>query len=280
MRTFKLIVLLVIVFIPYYSQAHEKSFTVKKSGTGSQSILFIPGFASSGDVWNETTALLKGDYTLHVLTMAGFAGTSPENSPSFEKWKTDIAQYIKDNQLKKPIVVGHSMGGVMAMALAADYPDLLSKIIVVDALPSLTALMNPRFQSNPENDCSAMINQITQLSDSAFAQMQQMNAVSLTATQERFQEIVGWSISSDRRTFAKIYCDFSNTDLREKIKNITIPSLILLEPYFKNIETAINEQYKNLKTADLKYATKGLHFVMYDDKDWYIQQLNDFLTQR
>lgn len=278
MHTFKLIILSAIAFIPYYGQAQEQSFTVKKSGSGSQNILFIPGFASSGDVWKETTASIKGDYTLHVLTMAGFAGTAPENNPSFEKWKKEIAQYIKENQLKKPVLIGHSMGGVMAMALAADYPDLPGKIIVVDALPCLTALTNPKFQPNPDNDCSPIVNQITQLSDPAFVQMQQLNAASLTTTQEKFQEIVDWSITSDRKTFAKIYCDFSNTDLREKIKNISVPSLILLEPYFKNIETVINEQYKNLKTAELKYASKGLHFIMYDDKDWYIQQVNEFIT--
>ncbi len=76
-----------------------------------------------------------------------------------------------------------------------------------------------------------------------------------------------------------MYCDFSNTDLREKIKAVSVPSMILLEPNFKNIESAIREQYKNLGNADLRFAGKGLHFIMYDDKDWYLKQLNDFITQ-
>ena len=75
-----------------------------------------------------------------------------------------------------------------------------------------------------------------------------------------------------------MYCDFSNTDLREKIKGIECPSLILLESNFTSIKPAIKEQFKNLKSADLQYANQGLHFIMYDDKEWYFNQLENFIT--
>jgi hypothetical protein len=48
---------------------------------------------------------------------------------------------------------------------------------------------------------------------------------------------------------------FSNTDLREKIKNIKCPTFFI-EEYFKNVKPAIEEQYKKLKTANLQYSTK------------------------
>ncbi|MFT7352674.1 MAG: pimeloyl-ACP methyl ester carboxylesterase, partial [Flavobacterium sp.] len=67
-------------------------------------------------------------------------------------------------------------------------------------------------------------------------------------------------------------------DLRKKIENIKCPSLILLEDSFKTIKPAIKEQYKKLKNANLQYSTKGLHFIMYDDKEWYLNQLNNFLN--
>jgi hypothetical protein len=52
--------------------------------------------------------------------------------------------------------------------------------------------------------------------------------------------------------------------------------MILLELYFANFKPAVMDQYKNLKTAQLQYATKGLHFVMYDDTAWYNEQLAAF----
>lgn len=56
-------------------------------------------------------------------------------------------------------------------------------------------------------------------------------------------------------------------------KNI---SLILLELYFANFKPAVMDQYENLKTAQLQYPTKGLHFVMYDDTAWYNTQVAAF----
>ena len=75
-----------------------------------------------------------------------------------------------------------------------------------------------------------------------------------------------------------MYAEFSNTDLRERIKTIEIPSLILLESMFKNIKPMVAEQYKDLNNAQLEYADKGLHFIMYDDKEWYTNQLTCFLN--
>jgi hypothetical protein len=71
-----------------------------------------------------------------------------------------------------------------------------------------------------------------------------------------------------------------NTDLRVKIGTVNCPALILLEPDFKNVSAAVEDQYKNLKTADLQYAGKGLHFIMYDDREWYLAQLNKFIAAK
>lgn len=89
--------------------------------------------------------------------------------------------------------------------------------------------------------------------------------------------LAGWSLKSDRYTFAALYCDFINTDLRERIATVQCPALVLLEPSFEQIKPAINEQFSKMKTADIRYATKGLHFIMYDDKDWFEKQLNSFI---
>ena len=258
--------------------AQDYAFTVTKTGEGKKTAVFIPGFASSGDVWAETVSDLQPDYTCYVLTMPGFAGTPAEEAPSFESWKNQIAAYIKSEGLDKPVLVGHSMGGGLALAVAADYPEIASKLIVVDALPCLPALQNPNFKANPEADYSAMIAPITNMSDEQFLMMQKSNSGFMTTDSLMVDKIVNWSVTSDRNTFARMYAEFSNTDLRERIKTIEIPSLILLESMFKNIKPMVAEQYKDLNNAQLEYADKGLHFIMYDDKEWYTNQLTGFLN--
>jgi pimeloyl-ACP methyl ester carboxylesterase len=275
-----LIVIALSAFKPINNtQNSNYPFEVKKSGKGNQSIIFIPGFACSGEVWNETKSIYENDYTCYTLTMAGFAGVPPQSKPTFQSWEIGIATFIQQNKFDKPILIGHSMGGGLVMALAADYPKLISKIIVVDALPCLAAIMNPSFKAKENNDCGAMVSQITSVTNEQFYQMQKQTIPRLLADTSKQELVVNWSVKSDRTTFAEMYCNFSNTDLREEIITIKCPALILLESYFVNFKPAINEQFKNLKTANLQYATKGLHFIMYDDKEWYIKQLNDFIKQ-
>ncbi|MDR7372544.1 alpha/beta hydrolase [Flavobacterium aquidurense] len=260
-----------------FAQTKSDPFEVTKTGKGKQAIIFIPGFASSADVWNETKVNFEKDYTCYTLTMAGFAGVKPQPNPSFKNWEDEIANYIKTNKIEKPIIIGHSMGGGLALALASDYPELISKIVVVDALPCLNALMDPSFKSKENNDCSPMVNQMTGMPETQFLEMQKKMMPQLLADTSKLDTVVDWSVKSDRKTFAEMFCDFSNTDLRDKIAAIKCPSLILLESNFVNFKPAIEGQYKNLKTAQFQYATKGLHFIMYDDKDWFLGQLNNFL---
>ena len=258
-------------------QTKKYSFEVQKTGKGEQSIIFIPGFASSGEVWNETITKFENEYICYSLTMSGFAGVEPQISPNFKNWVNSISEFIKDNKINKPILIGHSMGGGLALSVASDYPNLISKIIVVDGLPCLQSLSNPSFKSKEENDCSSTVNQMMRMTNEQFYQMQKISIPRLLEDSTMHEKVLSWSVKSDRKTFAQMYCDFWNTDLREKIKSIECPSLILLESYFVNLKPSIEEQYKNLKNVDLQFANKGLHFIMFDDKEWYFRQLTNNL---
>ena len=255
-------------------------FVVTKSGQGKQSLLFIPGFASSGEVWKETTAKFEKDFTCYTLTMAGFAGVASQPDPTIKKWVAGIVAYIKNNKIVQPVIIGHSMGGVMAMAIAAEYPDLPGKIIVVDALPCYSAISNTTFKPVASPDCSAMLTQFKSLSNEQFKQMQTGTMAQMVQDTSMRSRVIEWGLQSDRSTMALQFCDFLNTDLRESISHIQCPALILLENYFVNLKPTLEAQYRNLKTANMRYATKGLHFIMYDDKEWYFAQLTNFLQAK
>ncbi len=254
-------------------------FEVKVTGKGTRAIIFIPGFACAGEVWDRTKKEYEKGYTCYTLTMAGFAGVPAQGRPTFKDREAGIADFIKDKKIGKAIIVGHSMGGGWAMALAADYPELVSKIVVVDALPCLAAMRNPDFKTKEPNDCSTMVNMISGMKDEDFYKMQKMGLAQLVADTSRIEMLAGWSLKSDRNTFALLYCDFLNTDLREKVAGVQCPALVLLEPSFEKVRSTMDEQFGKMKGADIRYAGKGLHFIMYDDTDWFEKQLNSFIQQ-
>src|ERR1044072_5359341 len=111
-----LITILALLVIGIAAKAQgSKAFEVKVTGKG-QPVLFIPGATCGGDEWDETVAHLKGKYQCHVFTLAGYAGTKPmESGPYLETYKNEIERYIADNKLNNVIVVGHSIGGFLAI---------------------------------------------------------------------------------------------------------------------------------------------------------------------
>ena len=209
--------------------------------------------------------------------MPGFAGVRAESDSNWKNWKTEIASYIQANSLDGTTIIGHSMGGMMALDLASEYPDLIGKIVVVDALPALSALYNPNFESKENLNCQPMIEIMTNQSAEQFSVVQMAAVGSMCQTIGKQESIVSWAIESDRETLGKMYCELSNLDLRNQLDKITCPTLVLLETPFKSMETKIDSQYEKLEGVQLSYAPKGLHFIMYDAPEWYAAQLATFL---
>src|ERR1017187_8534377 len=97
-----IVVAFVAMAVNVFGQSNSYPFEVQKTGQGSQSIIFIPGFACSGEVWNDTKATYEAKYTCYTLTMAGFAGAPAQGKPTFQGWERGIAGFIRDHKIEKP----------------------------------------------------------------------------------------------------------------------------------------------------------------------------------
>jgi pimeloyl-ACP methyl ester carboxylesterase len=111
--------------------------SVEVRGSGPDVVL-IPGLASSRGVWNRTVAAVPG-YRYHLVQVAGFAGTAAAGNNAGRvaaPVADEIARYIAANRLGRPAIVGHSMGGSIAMMIGARHAGIAGRVMVVDMLPS------------------------------------------------------------------------------------------------------------------------------------------------
>ena len=116
-------------------------FSVELRGRGPDVIL-IPGLTAGRDVWRATADALPG-HRYHLIQVAGFAGEPARGNRQgaiLSPLADELARYIVDRGLERPVIVGHSMGGTLGMMIAARQPALLGKIMVVDMLPEPAAL--------------------------------------------------------------------------------------------------------------------------------------------
>jgi pimeloyl-ACP methyl ester carboxylesterase len=106
-------------------------------------MILIPGLNCPGEVWDGTVAHYEDRYEKHVLSLAGFAGQARVPGPFLSPVREGIATYIREHKLDHPIVVGHSLGGYLALELAARYPDLPGRLVIVDSYPMLAGVADP-----------------------------------------------------------------------------------------------------------------------------------------
>ena len=116
-------------------------FSVEARGEG-RDVILIPGLTAGREVWNSTVNAVPG-YRYHLIQVSGFAGEPVRGNrqgPVVAPLAEEIGRYIESRGLKDPAIVGHSMGGTLAMMVAAQRPDSVGKVMVVDMLPQPAGL--------------------------------------------------------------------------------------------------------------------------------------------
>jgi pimeloyl-ACP methyl ester carboxylesterase len=97
-------------------------------------ILFLHGWASSGRTWQGIMQALAANFRCWAVDLAGFGDSDkPTNGwYALPNYTASVREFAETVGLQRPHVVGHSMGGMIALDLAADYPDWVRRLVVVN----------------------------------------------------------------------------------------------------------------------------------------------------
>lgn len=261
------------------SQPACACFSAQVSGQG-PAVIFIPGLASSGAVWQNTVDRLTANYQVHVLTLAGFAG---EPALPATQWRDGylvaqqqaILAYIQQQQLHRPIIVGHSLGGYLALALAVHAPEQIGGAINVDGLPALGALFAQGSVNNATQNT-----EVPQHFDPAAL------AKSMARDDVWQQKIIADMFRSDGMTSGLAMQELIQADLRTELATLRVPVLTLgaLQhgaPYSSPAQVQANYEQQFLQAPtqfhQFAFAAQSKHFIMADEPVWLLQQLQQFL---
>ncbi|HEX7871997.1 MAG TPA: alpha/beta hydrolase [Sphingobium sp.] len=120
----------------------SRRIAVTAQGSGPDVVL-IPGLGGGPSVWSGLIRDVPG-YRWHLVHVRGFAGLPADANASGDliaPLADEIARYIGDNRLGAPAVIGHSMGGTLAMLMALRQPTRVKRLMVVDMLPAPAGLI-------------------------------------------------------------------------------------------------------------------------------------------
>ncbi len=98
-------------------------------------LLLIHGVGMHADYWSNLTPTLQNHFSLTVVDMPGHGASISfgNKAPLLAQYTDCIAQLVEDNAMPN-FVVGHSMGAMIALDLAARYPDRISAFAALNAV--------------------------------------------------------------------------------------------------------------------------------------------------
>ena len=100
-----------------------------------QPIIIIHGIFGSSDNWLSITKKLSVNHQLYLVDLRNHGNSPKSDIFTYESMSDDLLEFINDHSIQDPIIIGHSMGGKVAMHFSLHHPDKLKKLIVVDIAP-------------------------------------------------------------------------------------------------------------------------------------------------
>lgn len=233
-------------------------FSVQVRGTG-RDVILIPGLAASSDVWQGTVTAVPG-YRYHILQVAGFAGAPVRGNASGKVVSgvaDEIARYIVAKGLNRPVLVGHSMGGTIALMVASRRPGLIGKVMVVDITPQ------------PAGFVGSTASGVRELADTLHGLASMPGGRRLI---ESAMQMFGGVPAADRRSdtdvVARATHELALTDLTDDLRRIRAPLTVVYAVPAPDqravVQASYEAAYRGKRDAKLIRVDGSGHMIMYD----------------
>ncbi|TFF52878.1 alpha/beta hydrolase [Pseudomonas putida] len=268
--------------------APGERISVQVEGAGPDVIL-IPGLASSREVWAGLATTLRQQYRLHLVQVAGFAGSPAVPSvdgrvaaPVAEA----VADYIRSQHLEAPAIVGHSLGGEVALMLGARHPERVGRLMVVDALPFYTLLIDPTATAETASAQASTVRSAMLAAPAVQAAAMQRVAIDrLAKTAAVRPALVDAALRSDRQAVADATHELMITDLRPELGDIQAP-LEVVYAYDSmygipaaSVDATFVKAYAGARGVTFKRIDGSFHFIMLDQPQALAEAVVDFLRR-
>lgn len=106
----------------------------RESGQG-RPIIILHGLMGSSDNWLPQAKMLSDEYRVFIVDQRNHGQSPHDEILNYKVLANDLKDFIQQQGLEKPVILGHSMGGKTAMNFAVAYPEMVGALVVADIAP-------------------------------------------------------------------------------------------------------------------------------------------------
>jgi len=239
-------------------------------------VILLHGWLESWVPWMGTMAALSHSYKTYALDFWGFGESGKQGSFTVRDYIEMVDQFIERLGIEQALIIGHSMGGTVALGLALEHPQRVQKVVVVgspivgDGLALFLRLAARRFLASLAYKMPGAIPLGVRLSSPFLARdwktWYRMFKDDLSRTT---LESFHYSIASLR-----------HTDLRPRLGEISVPTLGIYGRIDRIVDPRQGEVLaQGVPSAEIRYFDRSGHFPMLDEPERFYQTLSEFLDR-
>ncbi|MEO6225175.1 MAG: alpha/beta hydrolase [Sphingomicrobium sp.] len=252
--------------------------TIRSVGTGAPVVL-IPGLGSPPAVYDALAARIGPGHQLVFVQINGFAGSvAPQQADDtlLPSAVDELASWLAANHVERPAVIGHSMGGLMALMLASKHPAAAGKLMIVDALPFYGMLFGP---SATPDAIRPVVEQMRAGLVSGKTPIEVPPHMTNSAAGKA--RILGWMRASDPKIVGEALVEDATTDVRSDLGRIAQPLTVLYavsRPDRAPLAKALYaDAYQGAPQVRLVPVDDSEHFIMLDQPEAFATAVAAFL---
>lgn len=250
---------------------------VERTGKG-RPLVFIHGIGTNLNFWRDIIPNFSNDYDVicYDLRGSGLSGFSSEPPLSVELWSRDLCSLMEALRIERAALVGWSLGGMIALQFASNWPERVSSLVLVGSttklLPPAIRLFEERAKLAESGGMMDLVKKTFQTTEEAFAPSIRQRYP------ERLQFFKQMLESNREETYAATSRALVNADLSDKLESIKTPALIVVGQY--DIRTPLSDSElmcMKLQNGYMKILPECGHFYPLEQPELFTRVLKDFL---
>lgn len=244
-----------------------------------QPIILLHGWINSWDVWRDLMITLSktGRYRVYALDFWGFGDSAKASQTQTGKFQIDsyvemVHQFMDSLGIQKAPILGHSMGGTVALQISLTYPERVEKVALVGS-PIIGASLHPFLKLA---GYSMVANLIWHYPIMLYSIMRLLLAKDSKKVRSMiFRDVQRTTIESFFRSIG----DLRDTDLRSKLHTLDIPTLGIYGAKDKIVSPTNAALLKNgVKSVKVEMMSHSRHFPMTDEPERFMEAVDSFLN--
>ena len=97
-------------------------------------LIFLHGVLGSSEIWKPQVSYFKNQRRIIILDLRGHGQSDkPRGKYSITQFSDDLHALMKNLDVEKAIIIGHSLGGMVALRFTLDYQDMVDKLVLIDS---------------------------------------------------------------------------------------------------------------------------------------------------